>query len=161
MASFAVKMMAGSLPPVTESNGSNAAASFKPSTLPLQVRIKEHQKLATSEKKSTNISRRNLALFLTTASFSAVTLSQPKPAAAGISKAEMKKIILEKLKFLREKIGLSKEETEENEKIASPSPPIDKEISPPATSAPPVPPEPVLPGIQNDKKTVVEAATLP
>ncbi|XP_076947691.1 uncharacterized protein LOC143619697 isoform X2 [Bidens hawaiensis] len=152
MASFAVKMMAGSLPPVTESKGSNAAAtSLKPSTLPLQVRIKEHQKLETSETKSTNISRRNLALFLTAASFSAVSLSQPKPAAAGISKAEMKKIILEKLKFLREKIGLSKQETEENEKIASPS----------ATSAPPVPPEPVLPGIQNDKKTVVEAATLP
>ncbi|XP_076898091.1 uncharacterized protein LOC143551577 [Bidens hawaiensis] len=144
-------MMAGSLPPVTESNRSNAATSLKPSTLPLQVRLKEHQKLESSETKSTNISRRNLALFLTAASFSAVTLSQPKPAAAGISKAEMKKIMLEKLKFLREKMGLSKEETEENEKIASPS----------ATSAPTVPPEPVLPGIQNDKKTVVEAATLP
>ncbi|KAI3714355.1 hypothetical protein L1987_72953 [Smallanthus sonchifolius] len=169
-------MMAGSPPPVTESIRSNAkgeaATSVKRSNLHLQVRVKELQKLETSEKNSMNISRRGLALFLTAASVSAVTLSSPKPAEARISKAEMKKMILEKLKILREKVGLSKQETEENEKIASSSPPppeVDKEISPPATSAPSIgeektavpPPEPPLPSIQNDKKVAVEAAILP
>ncbi|KAK1437667.1 hypothetical protein QVD17_03463 [Tagetes erecta] len=156
MASFPVKMMAGSPP---ESIGSN---TLKPSThLPLQVRVKEVEKLETSEKKSLSISRRDLALFLTAASFS---LSSPKPAEARISKTEMKKMILEKLKILREKVGLSKPETEENEKIASSDLlKADKEISPPAPwkeeekSA--IPP---LPSIQNDKKIAVEAAaTLP
>ncbi|KAD1391138.1 hypothetical protein R6Q59_004932 [Mikania micrantha] len=143
MTPFAVEMMARSPPPVTESNGSNAirppSTSVKRSTLPIQVRVKEHQKIETSEeKRCMNIGRRDLALFLTSASFSAVTLSSPKPAEARVSKAEMKKMILEKLKILREKIGeLSKQETEENEKIAlSPSPPIEeKEISPPAVEA--------------------------
>ncbi|KAI7754972.1 hypothetical protein M8C21_005618 [Ambrosia artemisiifolia] len=166
MTSFTVKMMAGPPSPVTPSFKSNATSSVKPSTLPLQVRMKELQKLETFEKKSTNISRRDLALFLTAASFSVVTLSSPKPAAARISKAEMKKMILEKLKFLREKVGLSKPEPEETEKVASPPPPIaDKEVSPPATSAPeenpPALPELPLPSIQNDKKIAVEAATLP
>ncbi|KAK9052217.1 hypothetical protein SSX86_028845 [Deinandra increscens subsp. villosa] len=173
MTPFAVKMMAGSPPPMTQSNGSNAkalaATSPKRSTLPLQVRVKELEKLETSEKKSMNISRRDLAMFLTAASFSAVTLSSPKPAEARISKTEMKKMILEKFKILREKVGLSEKEPEKNAKITSPSPPIaDKKTSPPATSAPSagehkmtVPPELPLPSIQNNKKIVVEAATLP
>ncbi|KAF5778610.1 hypothetical protein HanXRQr2_Chr12g0549521 [Helianthus annuus] len=173
MTSFTVKMMAGSPPPVTGSIGSSAKHPPATSKLPLQVKIKEQQKLETSEKKSTNISRRDLALFLTAASFSAVTLSTPKPAAARITKAEMKKMILEKLKLLREKVGLSKPEAEENEKVESPI--EDKEVSPPATSAAeektsvpsapeektPVPSEPPLPSIHNDKKIAVEAAIFP
>lgn len=133
----------------------------------IQVRVKEIQKLELSERKSMNISRRDLALFLTAASFSAVTLSSPKPAEAAMSRAEMKKIILEKLKILRENAGLSKPETEEKEKIEL-SKPETKKTEKSASPAPliaekenPVSPAPTLPSIQNDKKIVVEAAPLP
>ncbi|KAI3699041.1 hypothetical protein L2E82_43036 [Cichorium intybus] len=182
MSSLTFKMMAGSLPPVTGSNGSNAkgpaTASVKRATLPLQVRVKEVQKLETPEKTSTNVSRRNLALFLAAGSITAVNLSSPNPAEARMSRSEIKKVILEKLRKLREKIGLSKPETEENEKIAAATPPIAKKETPaspvpseketPASPVPseketptPAPPEPSLPNLQNDKKTVVEASILP
>ncbi|CAH1414122.1 unnamed protein product [Lactuca virosa] len=165
MSSLTVKMMAGSLPPVTESVGSNAkglaAAFVKPPTISLQVRVKEIEKLEVS----TKVSRRNLALFLTAGSLSAVTLSSsPQPAEARMSKTEMKKMILEKFKKLREKIGLSKPETEENEKVPypTPTPPTAKKEAPaspiPSEKVIPVPP---LPNLQNDKKTVVEATILP
>ncbi|XP_071692521.1 uncharacterized protein [Rutidosis leptorrhynchoides] len=206
--SFTVKMIAGSLPPVTGSNVAKVAAttSVKPPALPLQVRIKEQQKLETPEKTYKNVSRRDLALILTAASFTTITLSSPKPAQAQISKSEIKKILVDKFKLLSEKLGLSKPEPEEIEKITTPPPPIagkkvqsspstpkaDKEIhsapAPPtaekkdhSSPAPPiaeekdhslpsppisekkihVPQEPRLPSIQNGKKVVVEAATLP
>ncbi|KAL7610197.1 hypothetical protein Lser_V15G11702 [Lactuca serriola] len=164
MSSLTVKMMAGSLPPVTESVGSNAkgpaAAFVKPPTLSLQkVRVKKLEKLQVS----TKVSRRDLALFLTAGSLSAVTLSSsPQPAEARMSKTEMKKMILEKFKKLREKIGLSKPETEENEKVPDPTPPTAKKEAPaspiPSEKVIPIPP---LPNLQNDKKTVVEATILP
>lgn len=170
-------MMSGSLPPVQGSNGSNvingrqpaptAASVIKPPTLPLQVRAKELQKLEVPEKTSINVSRRDLALFLTAASFSAITLSSPKPAEAGMSRAEIKKMILEKFRILREKVGLSKPEPEEKEKIATPAPSRpEKKVpaSPPPSLAEKkthVPPEPPLPKVHNDKKIVVEAAPLP
>ncbi|XP_023764088.1 uncharacterized protein LOC111912580 isoform X2 [Lactuca sativa] len=163
MSSLTVKMMAGSLPPVTESVGSNAkgpaAAFVKPPTLSLQVRVKEAEKLQVS----TKVSRRDLALFLTAGSLSAVTLSSsPQPAEARMSKTEMKKMILEKFKKLREKIGLSKPETEENEKVPDPTSPTAKKEAPaspiPSEKVIPIPP---LPNLQNDKKTVVEATILP
>ncbi|PWA37628.1 hypothetical protein CTI12_AA588060 [Artemisia annua] len=175
MSLFTVKMMSGSLPPVQVSNGSNVfkgqpaptAASVKPSALPLQVRPKELQKLEVPEKTSMNVSRRDLALFLTAASFSAVTLSSPKPAEARMSRSEIKKMILDKFRILREKVGLSKPEPEEKEKIATPVPSKpEKKVpaSPPPSLAEKkthVPPEPPLPKIQNDKNIVVEAAPLP
>lgn len=179
--------MAGSLPPVTGSKGSNAkgpaAASVKRSILPRQVRVKELQKLESPEKTSMNVSRRDLALFLTAASFGAATLSSPEPAEAGVSRTEIKKMILEKFKMLREKVGLSKPETEETEKQPSqetketenqkqkkpaPPPKAEKEIpAPPVPSLPelpeiPVPPVPSLPKLHNgEKKPVMDAATLP
>nr|XP_043607051.1 uncharacterized protein LOC122579032 [Erigeron canadensis] len=163
MVSLTAKMMAGSLPPVTVT-GSNA--KLPPPTLPLQVKVKESQMLEASEKPSMNVSRRNLALYLTATSFSAVTLLSPKPAEARMSKAEMKKMILEKFKILREKVGLAKPEPETNDKIASPTPSVpENKLPPPSPPIPKnkvhVPPEPSLPRIQNDKKIVVEAAPLP
>ncbi|KAJ9548993.1 hypothetical protein OSB04_021536 [Centaurea solstitialis] len=167
MSSFTFKMMAGSLPPAKGSNAAAAPAPIKRPSLPLQVRVKELQKLESPEKTSMNVSRRDIALFLTAASFGAASLSLPHPAEARVSRTEMKKMILEKFKMLREKIGLSKPETEETEKQPSPtpSPKAEKEIpAPPAPSLPeiPAPPVPSLPKIHNgDKKTAVEAATLP
>ncbi|KAL4569414.1 hypothetical protein LXL04_025050 [Taraxacum kok-saghyz] len=172
MPSLTVNMMAGSLPPVTGSNGSNAkgpaaAASVKRPTLPLQVRLKEVQNLEAPEKTSKKFSRRDLALFLTAGSLTAVTLSSPKPAEARMSRNEMKTIILEKLRKLREKVGLSKPETDDNKKTAAPTPPSAKKEAPaspvPAEKEIPVPPhpEPPLPNLQNDKKAVVEATILP
>ncbi|XP_071703590.1 uncharacterized protein [Rutidosis leptorrhynchoides] len=192
--SFTVKMMDGSLPPVTVSTVL-PTTPVKPPTLPLQVRFKKLQKLETPNKTSKNISRRDLALFLpAAASFSAVTLSSPKPAQARMSRSEIKKMLLEKLKMLREKAGgLSKPEPEEIEKVTTPPSPLEdkkvqsspypsvanKEIhsspAPPivektdhSSPSPPVaerevhvPQEPPLPNIQNDKKNVVEAPTLP
>nr|GEV17225.1 hypothetical protein [Tanacetum cinerariifolium] len=141
------------------------AASVKPPTHPLQVRPEKLQKLEAPEKTSMNVSRRDLAMFLTAASFSAVTLSSPKPAEARMSRAEIKKIIFEKFKILREKVGLSKPEPEEKEKNATPSVP-EKKI--PASAGPSIADErvhilsePSLPSIQNDKKIIVEAAPLP
>ncbi|CAI9275982.1 unnamed protein product [Lactuca saligna] len=173
MSSLTVKMMAGSLPPVTESVGSNAkgpaAAFVKPPTLSLQVRVKEVEKLEVS----TKVSRRDLALFLTAGTLSAVALSSsPQPAEARMSKTEMKKMILEKFKKLREQTGLSKPETEENEKVPDPTPTPTPSLTPtPPTAkkeapASPIPsekvsPVPPLPNLQNDKKTVVEATILP
>ncbi|GJV95009.1 hypothetical protein Tco_1546586 [Tanacetum coccineum] len=214
MSLFTVKMMSGTLPPVTGSNGSNVvkgppaptAAHVNPPTHPsfrslaeyltdystnlhlsmlkellclgspknsgtawAMVRPKELQKLEAPEKTSMNVSRRDLALFLTAASFSAVTLSSPKPAEARMSRAEIKKIILEKFKILREKVGLSKPEPEEKEKIATPVPsPSVPEKKTPASPGPSIAEkrvhvlsEPSLPSIQNDKKIIVEAAPLP
>ncbi|KAI3729354.1 hypothetical protein L6452_18010 [Arctium lappa] len=181
MSSFTFKMMAGPLPPVSGSKGSNAkgpaAASVKRSILPPQVRVNELQKLESPEKTPMNVSRRDLALFLTAASFGAATLSSPQPAEARVSKIEMKKMILEKFQMLREKVGLSKPETEETEKQPSqetenqkqkkPAPPPKAEKEIPAPSLPklpeiPVPPVPSLPKLHNDgKKPVVEATTLP
>ncbi|KVH96249.1 protein PELPK1-like [Cynara cardunculus var. scolymus] len=181
MSSFTFKMMAGSLPPVTGSNAKGpAAASVKRPTIPLQVRVKELQKLESSEKTSVNVSRRDLALCLTAASIGAATLSLPQPAEARVSRIEIKKMILEKFKMLREKVGLSKPETEETEKQPSqeteetenqkpaPPPKAEQEIpAPPVPSLPklpeiPVPPVPSLPKLHNDQmKHVVEAPTLP
>lgn len=84
------------------------------------MRGKEGQK-EQSLKTFTTVSRRAIATQLAIASLAATTNILPEPAEARVFNPEIKRKIFEKLKMLREKVGLSKRDTENEEKTSSPA----------------------------------------
>ncbi|KAL1803410.1 hypothetical protein ACET3Z_032057 [Daucus carota] len=106
--------------------------------LPIQVRSKEVKK-DLSQKSFTTISRRALATQLAIASLVATTTILPEPAEAQILNPEIKRKIFEKLKWLKEKVGLSKRDTENEEKTSSPAAAAEKEKPLPRLPPSPLP----------------------
>lgn len=84
------------------------------------MRGKEGQK-EQSQKTFSAVSRRALATQLAIASLAATTTILPEPAEARISNPEIKRKFFEKMKLLREKLGLSKRDTENEDKTSSPA----------------------------------------
>ncbi|CAK9154769.1 unnamed protein product [Ilex paraguariensis] len=136
--SFSIlKLVVGPNPPVIKPNESHAKRPRIPmvkiALVPLQIRSKEEEKQA--DKTFTRVSRRDIALCLTAASVSGFTLFSPEHAEARISRAEMKRIIMEKLEMLRAKAGLTNSKVETGEKIPPPQPlEKGKKSSPPLPS---------------------------
>ncbi|KAK1387003.1 hypothetical protein POM88_015181 [Heracleum sosnowskyi] len=111
------------------------AMAKTPHDLPIQVRGKG-QKEQSLETFST-VSRRAIATQLAIASLAATINVLPEPAEARVLNPEIKRKIFEKLKMLREKVGLSKHDTENEEKTSSPA--VEKEKPLPQLPLSPLP----------------------
>uniref|UniRef100_A0A5B7B891 Uncharacterized protein n=1 Tax=Davidia involucrata TaxID=16924 RepID=A0A5B7B891_DAVIN len=145
-----LKFVAGPFPPAAGPNESHVKGPtltmVKRPVLHLQVRNMEEQNLQ-APKALTAASRRDAMLCLTAASLSGVTLFLAEPAEARVVKPEIRRKIMDKLKMLREKAGLSKPKIE------------DEETRPPPQSSPKE-----LPPLPNPLKDLAESlvdATLP
>lgn len=122
---FSMKLAMVPVSPVTPSIYSDVkvrsiAMAKTAEDLPIQVRGIEGQK-ELSRKTFTTVSRRALATRLAIASLATAITILPEPADARILNPEIKRKIFEKLKMLREKVGLSKQDTKNEEKTSSPA----------------------------------------
>lgn len=103
----------------------------------------------------TTVSRRDMALCLTAATtLAGANLFKPEPAEARVKKPEIRKKIMEKLEWLREKAGLSKQKADNGENTTPPPAPLVKEKE----KLLPLPP---LPNLQKSADKSLVEATLP